>query len=183
MALKELLLAAILSWPAPWYPPGRPNPETPEQYKQRVSTIATAVALESAEFEGWRLGRRALAAATLTLWYGETRFSYEVHEQGTSRWGQDVGKAKCLGQLHVSKLVPQEEWEQMVGSDLDATRRCARATMRVLAAMARMCSARSTSEEHMARVFAAYGSGRGCDGVGPQAKKRAKRFRRLLQYI
>ena len=182
MAFKELLLAAILTWPAPWYPPGRPNPETSDGYKLRVATIAEAVVIESRDVNDWGLGRRALVAATLTLWYSETRFSYEVHALGTSRWGQDVGKARCLGQLHTSKLVPKSEWEQTVGADLEATRRCARATMRVIAAMARMCSATEATPHHMARVFAAYGSGRGCE-LSAQAQRRAQRWQRLMARI
>lgn len=181
MTLKATLLAAILHWAAPWYPPGE-NPETEDAYRARLGTLAEAVALEAESAKHAGLGRRALAAATLTVWYGETRFSYEVHVEGKSRWHQDWGKAKCLGQIHVSGLVPQEEWEQLVGSDLEATRRCARATMRVLAAQARYCSVASASEWGMSRVFAAYGSGRGC-AVTPQAKKRAQRWSLLMQQI
>ncbi len=181
MALKELLLAAILQWSPPWYPPGE-NPETQDAYNLRLATIAEAVALESETATNWSLGRRALAAATLSVWYGETRFSYEVHALGQSRWHQDWGKAKCLGQIHASGLVPKQEWLHMVGADLASTRRCARATMRVLAAQARYCSVRSASQEGMARMFAAYGSGRGC-GVTPQAKKRARRWGVLMQQI
>jgi hypothetical protein len=181
MALKELLLAAILQWAPPWYPPGE-NPETVADYHARLETIAEAVALESTSVAAGRLDHRALAAATLTVWYGETRFSYEVHALGKSRWHQDWGKARCLGQIHVSGLVPQQEWEQMVGADLEATRRCARATMRVLAAQSRYCSVRGANQGSLARVFAAYGSGRGCR-VTPQAKKRSRRWAVLMQRI
>jgi hypothetical protein len=181
MLLKELLLAAILQWQAPWYPPGQ-NPETPEQYQTRLETIAEAVALEAKAIAPAHLDSRALAAATLTVWYGETRFAYEVHALGTSRWKQDRGKARCMGQLHVSKLVPADEWEQMVGADLQSTRRCARATIRVLLAVSRYCGAAHASEAHMARVFAAYGSGQGC-GVDQRARSRARRWARLLSGI
>lgn len=181
MILKETLLAAILLWAPPWYPPGE-NPETLDTYRARLETIAEAVAVESEAAARAGLGRRALAAATLTVWYGETRFSYEVHVEGKSRWHQDWGKARCLGQLHVSGLVPKDEWELLVGGDLEATRRCARATMRVLAAQARYCSVKAPTEWSLARVFAAYGSGRGC-AVTPQAKQRAKRWSTLMQRI
>lgn len=181
MALKELLLAAATSFAPPWYPPGK-NPESAEQYRARLDTIAEAIAIESEAATNWGLGRRALAAAALTIWYGETRFSYEVHALGKSRWTQDWGKARCLGQIHVSRLVPREEWDKLVGSDLHATRLCARATMRVLAAQAAYCRVTSAGESGLARVFAAYGSGRGC-AVTPQAKRRAARWSRLMQRI
>lgn len=181
MGLKELLFAAILHWQAPWYPPGK-NPETPQQYRARLETIAEAVALEARAVPATHLDFRALAAATLTVWYGETRFAYEVHALGKSRWKQDRGKARCMGQLHVSKLVPREEWEQMVGADLESTRRCARATIRVLLAMSRFCGGQGASQTHMAHVFAAYGTGAGC-GLTEQAKARARRWARLLNGI
>ncbi len=181
MALKELLLAAALKFAPPWYPPGQ-NPESFDQYRARLDTIAEAIAVESEVASNWGLGRRALAAATMTVWYGETRFAYEVHALGKSRWTQDLGKARCMGQIHVSRIVPRQEWELMVGADLQATRLCARATMRVLAAQAGYCRAQSASEASMARVFAAYGTGRGC-ALTPQAKKRAVRWALIMQQI
>src|SRR5688572_9317550 len=114
MAFKEVLLAVILHWQAPWYPPGQ-NPEDPQDYQTRLGVVAEAVALEANEHVAGRLDRRALAAATLTVWYGETRFAYEVHALGQSRFGQDLGRARCLGQLHTSGLVPEAEWQQLVG--------------------------------------------------------------------
>ncbi len=181
MALKELLLAAIIQWAPPWYAPGK-NPETTDDYQARLQTIAEAVALEVETANHAGLGKRGLAAATLVTWYGETRFSYEVHALGKSRWHQDYGRARCMGQIHANKLVPKEEWDQLVGADLESTRRCARATMRMLAANARYCSVRGASQSGIARMFAAYGSGRGC-AVTPSSKKRAKRWAMLMQGI
>lgn len=180
MALKELLLGAILQWSPPWYPPGE-NPETPVQYEARLATIAEAVALE-AEAMPWRLGSPALAAATLTIWYGESRFTYDVHVLGRSRWGQDLGQARCMGQVHATKLVPSEEWGRLVGGHLSATRRCARATMRVLTAMARMCSINSLDPEQIAVMFGAYGSGKGCR-ASQQSRSRALRWQWLMERI
>lgn len=181
MALKDVLLTAILSWQAPWYPPGQ-NPENPEEYRARLAIVAEAVALEAVQQKGGKFDTRALAAATLTVWYGETRFAYEVHALGKSRWGQDVGRARCLGQIHQSRLVPQEEWELLVGADLESTRRCARATMRVLLAMSRYCSIDAANEANLARVFAAYGTGRGC-GETTSSKSRARRWARMMSQI
>jgi hypothetical protein len=181
MALKDVLLAVILHWQAPWYPPGQ-NPEHPEDYQARLAVLAEAVSIEALEQKTGAIGPRALAAATLTVWYGETRFAYEVHALGTSRWNQDVGRARCLGQLHQSKLIPEEEWQALVGADLESTRRCARATMRVLIAMSRYCSIGSANETSMAQVFGAYGSGRGCL-VSTTSKSRARRWSRMMSQI
>lgn len=181
MAFKESLFAAIMAWIPPWYPPGH-NPETETEYSARLSTIAEAVAMESELAATKSFGRRELAAATMVVWYGETRFSYEVHARGESRWHQDWGQARCLGQLHKSRLVPEEEWTATVGADLESTRNCARATMRVLVAQSRYCRMRGASESALGRVFAAYGSGRGCTPT-PQSKHRAKRWARLMQRL
>ena len=181
MALKELLLAAIVQWAPPWYPPGK-NPELPDQYRARLDTIAQAVAIEAAQVKKTRLDKRALAAATLVIWYGETRFSHGVHVKGVSRWGQDRGKARCMGQIHVSGLVPKKEWDLLVGGDLEATRRCARATLRVLAAQSRYCGVRRPTEAGIAKVISAYGTGKGCRTTD-QGKKRARRWARLMKGI
>ncbi len=181
MSLTQLLLAALLQLQAPWYPPGK-NPETHEQYRARLETIAEAIVTEARAVGPKHLDVRALAAATATVWYGETKFAYEVHVLGKSRWKQDRGKARCMGQLHASRLVPKEEWETLAGADLQATRRCARATIRVLLAVSRYCGAVGPSESHLARVFAAYGSGQGCS-PDRRAESRARRFRWLLSAI
>jgi hypothetical protein len=181
MTLKEILLAAILQWNPPWYPPAT-NPESLVEYRTRLDTIAEAVALEAELVTGSVLGPRELAAATLTVWYGETKFAYEVHALGQSRWSQDLGHARCLGQIHVSGLVPRSEWDQLVGKDIAATRNCARATLRVLSAMARYCSVRSATRSGLERVFGAYGSGRGC-AVTEQSRERARRWEWLMQSL
>jgi hypothetical protein len=181
MAWQELLLAVVLTWQPPWYPPGK-NPETPEQYKARVDVIVEAVATEARLNEDWALGPKALAAATMVIWYRETRLAHEVHAGTKSRYGQDDGKARCLGQLHVSGLVPKEEWETLTGTDLMATRRCARATMRVLTAYAGLCRAKSADAPTLARVFGAYGSGKGCTATR-QSRARAQRWAKLMSRL
>ena len=170
MALKELLFAAIVQWIPPWYPPEK-NPETLEQYKARLETIAEAVAPSVP----WYLGEKAMAASVLTIWYGETRFAYEVLALGSSRWGQDVGKAKCMGQIHHNKIVTKDEWERLEGATLAATRRCANATMRMVRAMAHYCKVRQLQPESLARVFAAYGSGQGC-ALSDESRSRGRRW-------
>jgi hypothetical protein len=195
MALQEALLAAMLQWTPAWYAPKR-NPETPEQYHSRLTMISQIVAEEAeavaadvpiwqfstGEIVKWPLGARALAAATLVIWYGETKFAYELHAKGKSRWGQDVGKAHCMGQLHRSKLIPKDEWEKTVGATKEATRSCARATMRVLAVHTQRCGADKPTASQFSHVFFAYGSGKGC-GENRQSQNRGSRLVQLLNSL
>jgi hypothetical protein len=181
MSLKELLLAAILQWNPQWYAPEH-NPESNSDYQARLGIIAEAVALEAQQVGPTVLGTRELAAAALVVWYGETHFSYEVHALGQSRWSQDLGQARCLGQIHVSGLVPRADWDKLVGADLTSTRNCARATIRVLSAMARYCGVRAATRAGLERVFGAYGSGRGC-AVSEQSRDRAQRWERLMHTL
>jgi hypothetical protein len=195
MALQEALLAAMLQWSPAWYAPNR-NPETAEQYRSRLTLISEVVANEAeaaaagallwqfsdGEIVKWRFGARELAAATLVIWYGETKFAYEVHAKGKSRWGQDVGKAHCMGQLHRSKLVSKAEWEQTVGASREATRNCARATMRVLAVHVQRCGAAKPTAPQFSRAFFAYGSGKGC-GQNRQSENRGIRFVQLVSQL
>jgi hypothetical protein len=195
MGLQEALLASMLQWAPTWYPPGH-NPETPEQYRERLVMISEVIADEASlaaagkpvwefsngETVSWTLGAQALAAAALTVWYGETKFSFDLHVHGKSRWGQDRGKAHCMGQLHVSKLVPKPEWESTVGATRAATRNCARATMRVLAVHVQRCGVDGPTADAFARVFFAYGSGQGC-GRNLQSVNRGRRFVHLLSKL
>ena len=158
--LKSALLAAALSLPPPWYPPGA-NPETQEHYENRVARIAVAIAEEAEQAPGWSWGARPLAFAALTVMYKESHFALAVHSG--EKLG-DEGRAACLGQLHVSGLVPRHEWMELTGVDVAATRRCARATMRLLAVQHRGCRMRRQSPTigNMSQIFAAYGSGGSC---------------------
>lgn len=175
--LKAALLSVALALPSPWYSPGQ-NPETREQYENRVEVIAQAVAIEANEARGWNWGARALAVAALTLMYNESHFALPVHSG--ARLG-DHGRASCLGQIHVSGLVPKQEWLELTGVDLESTRRCARATIRLLVAQYRSCglNRRPVSLEGMASLFAKYGTGSSCrpnDG----SRARAREWQRLM---
>ena len=184
MTLTEALLSVALSLPAPWYAPGK-NPETPDQYRARVETIAKAVALEADAADGWRWDSVSLAAATLVIWYGESRFALDVHNgSGRSRYGEDDGRARCFGQIHQTGLVPKAEWEKLAGVDLESTRRCARATMKVLSVQGRHCGMR-TGKPNMwavARMVAAYGSGKGCAPT-KASTLRARRWSKLREQL
>lgn len=178
MLLKEALLTIALAFPAPWHPPGT-NPETPEQYRERLETIAEAIAIESRLGKPLPEGDHALAAATLVLWQAESSFSLAVHTNvGKTRWGQDYGRARCLGQLHASGLVPKAEWETLAGADLAATRRCAAATMRMLRAQYWVCKSRRGNGGRVARMYEAYATGRTCE-PRQRSNTRAYRWKRV----
>jgi len=182
MALKEALLAVALGFPAPWYEPGK-NPETPDEYRARLEIIAEAIALEATGADAWPHGAEGLASATLVLWQAESRLSYDIHANtGNDPWGQDYGRARCLGQLHATGLVPQSEWETLAGSDLAATRRCANATMRVLRAQYWVCKSRAGAGDPIARMFEVYATGRSCN-PGRRSHMRTQRYQRVLQQI
>jgi hypothetical protein len=113
---------------------------------------------------------------------GESLFDVRVHAgEKHPVWTQDDGKAMCLGQIHVSGIVPESEWRTLAGTDLAATRRCARATMRLLIAHQRHCDARTKvpTPQAIARVFASYGTGGQCTPT-KRSLERAGRWARTV---
>jgi hypothetical protein len=183
MNLAEILLAIALSLPPPWYGTGK-NPETPLEYRERMQTIATAIALEAQANEDWQWDPTSLAATTFVTWYSESKFALEVHNgSGRSRFGEDAGLARCLGQLHKTGWVPKSEWRLLTGTDLEATRRCARATMKVLAMQGKRCKMRHKPNLWaVARLEAAYGHGLSCAPT-KASTSRARRWAKLMDRI
>jgi hypothetical protein len=175
--LKAALLSAALSLPPPWYPPGE-NPETLEQYRARVDVIASAISTEANQAPGWGWGSRALAFAALTIMYNESGFALSVH---TGEKLGDRGRASCLGQVHMSGMVPKHEWARLTGVDTESTRRCARATIRYLVAQHRGCKlhTRPLDLSNMARVFTAYATGGSCV-PGKVGLIRAREWNKLM---
>jgi hypothetical protein len=150
--------------------------EPADERMLRAATMATAVHFEAQQSRG-PLSSTQVAAATLTTWNHETRFAVGVHAGGVGRWGSDLGKARCMGQLHLTGLIARDEWLASGGLDLASTRMCARLTMRVLQVMARRCQF-DGSNASWHRVFSAYGSGKGCAPV-PKLKVRVKTLRKI----
>ena len=175
MNLSAAILTAALSLPSPWR-----SPEPEDAYHARLETIATAVAVEASEAR-WRHSPELLAAVVLATWWSETRLSLEAHDG--SRTG-DNGRALCLGSVYPSGLVPRATWRQLTGTSLEATRRCARATIRVWLAQYRQCvdRPRAATTEALARGFAGYGYGR-CVAPPSWARDRARRALRLAAQI
>ena len=160
-------LAIIVAWlvaEALRMPASVDPAETAEDRRARVEMIARSAAvasLEHADGSGWRW--RELAAAVLVKQHAESRFALDVHSG--ARLG-DRGKAACLGQLHQSRFLPASEWRALVGTDEDATLRCAQATARMLVAHARHCQVwrgLRANWEIVAITFASYGTGGQCD--------------------
>lgn len=181
--LAEILLAIALSLPAPWYEPGK-APETDEQYRERLQTIATSIALEAEANEDWQWDSTSLAAVTFVTWYSESKFALEVHNgSGKSRHGEDEGRARCLGQLHKTGWVPKSVWKTLAGTDLEATRRCARATMKVLAMQGKRCNMKKRPNLWaVARMEAAYAHGMSCAPT-KNSTARARRWAKLMARI
>lgn len=189
--LKDLLLAAALALPKPYYAPDSKAAgalETDAAYEARVEVIAEGVANATLwEREGWDgkpryftafkfpWGRQVLAAMVLTHWYEESRFALEVHAGAEHPvWTQDVGKARCLGQHH-RNWMSVDAWRELAGTDTAATERCATATARMLAHAARMCGQRDNdmNPDGLLAVFSAMGGG-GCEPTAPGRRKVAR---------
>lgn len=174
----EALLATMLTLPPPWTQPGAEEPA--EERRARLQTIAEAIAIETARRpEGWRWERMDLAALLLATTYEEGhRWSADVH---SGRRTGDRGRARCLAQVHVSRLVSRAEWLASTGTDLEATRLCMRLATRVLAAAGKCVSpGRALDAVQVARIVAAYGSGRDCNPKRPFARSRARLWTRLV---
>lgn len=156
MTILPKLLTAALSWPLPWYAPGK-CPETPDERDSRVTTIVVANYVESRDPpEGWGLTPDDLAWAGLVVTYHESRrWSLEVHD-GSKRGDNDA--SVCLGQIHGGG-------DELAGVDIDATRRCFRAVNVHLATHWRRCLSSSSdpSAWNMGAVFSGYGTGHSCN--------------------
>lgn len=175
--LTAAVLAIILRLPGPWEQPGHEEPA--EERRARLTTIATAIGAESAEPpEGWRWSSRELAAALIATTYPESqRFHRDVH---SGRRRGDRGKAACIGQVHAQPLVPRAEWRASMGTGLEATRVCIRATARVLGASARCVGpGRELDAAQVARIAAAYGTGKSCNPRLSFARARGRHWLEL----
>lgn len=196
--LEEKLQDAALAQPRPWYEPGTDSPgarETEPEYELRVRlavrSLAAATVRErkdgtySVMPPDWWYGRKTLVAAVLTHWYEESRLAYEVHA-GTEHpvWDQDVGRARCLGQLHVG-LVPKREWQRLAGIDEEATKRCARWTASALTRMALYCGKGKRGADTFQSILLPMFSAMGGNGCAPTLAGRRKvaRFAKIWREL
>lgn len=131
MSVATIAAIVALALAAPR--PGR-DTESAEDRTARVTTIAIAAAeaAESDEGDAWPWDRESLAVAALAVtWHESIRWSRWVH---AAPWVRDVRgtRATCLGQIHVTPWVPIAEWRTLAGVDVEPTRRCLGAVVRVL---------------------------------------------------
>lgn len=178
--MLEKLLAVLVALPAPFYPPGR-GPETPDEYERRLRTMAKAIVVESYTDHWTGRPREDLVALVAVTWYQESHFHLAVHK-GEARGAG--GRANCLGQIVPNSLVPRSKWRRLAGSDLESTRRCAAATIRIVAHHADKCVTHDGALTQMdaAKVFAGYAKGQSCV-PGRRSLFRAKRWARVRAQI
>lgn len=131
---------------------------------ERLSRAYALAVVPYANGTGWTGSE--LAMALLILIYEETKLDERIHAgTGHPTWTEDRGLAKCLGQLHSSKLIPIELWMKLAGTDEESTLRCAEATAKVWVSVSKQCGAwigQRASRERVAATFMAYGSGGSC---------------------
>lgn len=189
--LEQQLYYAAMQQPRAWYEPGSEADgarETQAEYEHRIGLMVKALAEVTVRVREdgtartmpalWKWGRKAIAAAVLTHWYEESRFALEVHA-GTKHpvWTQDVGRATCLGQLHVG-LVSANDWAKLAGTDFGATKLCARWSARALTRMALYCGGKRTKFQDIALpMFSGLGGG-GC-AVTLSARNKVARFAKI----
>ena len=196
--LEERLLAAALAQPRAWYAPGVLTPgalETQSAYEERIKLAVSALSRATMRARGdgtyavvppdWFWHRKTLVVAVLAHWYEESRLAYEVHA-GLDHpvWTQDVGRARCLGQLHVG-LVPAQEWAALAGLDEQATQRCAAWTARALTRMALYCGKGRRGADKLDDILLPMFSAMGGGGCSPTVAGRAKlvRFAKMWREV
>ena len=149
--------AMLLALQPPW------GAETPLEFRTRMAMLAS-VTNDLPDAKGLGTYTRP---AVIAVWHGETRFDVEVHKGLPGRWGSDKGRARCLGQIHKSGLVPGAKWKQLAGLDRASTARCASATRRILYSAWTICRSRNsgrptTIRRDLARMFGLYATGSRC---------------------
>lgn len=170
--------------------------ETEEAWIARSNTMSRSL-FDAAEGIETRMEKRWLVAAAIAIWVAESHFSLEVHQGGLTRWGSDVGKAKCFGQIHERsvgiklqegetleefRLRQTQVWESLVGTDYEATRRCAEATMRQFLGKLGNCAHLSGRDKWLG-AFGDYGSGGASCKEGPTSEKRYNRMLQIVQRL
>ena len=170
-AIAVAVWTAMLPLPAPYYAPGK-APETCAERAERLTVPAYAIAYETEDADVWAEGwtRWDWVSAGIAKTYAESRrFALEVHD-GRARG--DRGQSVCLGQI-------MGGGDELVGVDLEATRRCYREVFRHLQLHQRRCRVLVPTREGLARVFSGYGTGHSCSATRRWAVRRAAMWARL----
>ncbi len=174
------------------------RPETAEEARARLEVIARAIETASAEATTaepgerplWPWPRRELVAGLLAIARHESGLRRDVHEGvghaalGDCSRGRDgVRRCRsvCLVQVQTGGLDTRRgAWlgRDLVGLDVDSTRRCLTAGAELLA-RARWSCARS-SEAWFAPSVALYGSGVSCGTRRAWVQRRAATYARVI---
>lgn len=151
--------------------------ETPRERGDRVADIVLAAEDVVAEVYRDPWTRRAWVAALLAKGEAESgNWAKAVHSG--ARTG-DGGRARCVGQVHSSKLLPRAAWLATTGTSREATRRCWRAVLRYLRGAMGHCRG-GLNVDGFARAYALYGTGDSCEPTS-WSRRRAQRWAYLVE--
>jgi hypothetical protein len=114
-------------------------------------------------------------AMLMTIGWHETKFAIRLGENRCNPWECDGGRARHYWQTHQHGLT-DAEWEALVGTDLETTKRAARHALRLIRRSYAMC--RSLPDPIRATLYA-YGSGRGCVGTTKTLDARVAMVKRI----
>lgn len=181
--------AEVLSWTPTWYPAGG-GPETEQDRRERWTMVADVLSDLPQGTDLWPQDQTALVA---TIWKFESSLDFHVHGGERSPIGhQDRGTSRCLGQIkHVKHWWTLKQWSELAGRDVESTKRCASATLKVIGYHLKRCKLRQELPEY-ARwrapltegeagiLFNAYGTGSSCSEGLP---KRVKFFMGLREVL
>lgn len=148
-----------------------PDGEADATRMQRLDTVVQVLQSQEPPTR-WPYGVASWRALLARTWYEEgARFALAVHE---GRKRGDNGRAACFGQVWShGVLLPRAQWLATMGTDLESTAACARATANYLTVSVERCMRPSLSEfENTARVVMLYGTGKRCT-PGAWAYRRA----------
>lgn len=162
--------------PKPWVHPKKVPVESIEERIDRVKLIALATTLElrNSEKLNWIWDSEDLAISGFSkMWHESGRFSYDVH---TGKKRGDKGKSVCLGQI-------MNGGEDLVGTDLESTRRCVAQVFKHISLHANRCLKYTPNTPPsvwaMAKAYAGYGTGHSCNAdifIFTNEEKTKKRY-------
>jgi hypothetical protein len=168
--------------------------ETEEERLARMTTISHGIqyAVEGSTCSDhpyedcdreWLYSEHELAALLVTIGYHETRFARHVHEGQCMPHECDAvrmpgggvyHRARSSWQMHRISLVRGDEWAEMLGTSLHATRTAATVAARILSFSAMRCGS-------IEGAISSYATGTTCRWSG--AAPRMRTYRRFLKRI
>lgn len=154
MSFTQYLLVVLLSLPGAYH-----DTETWQERSARMETVARAVDVASSRAtcsaaynvpecnRQWLGSKKDLALLLVTKGWWESRFAQNVHEGRCRPFECDAIKingvivhlARTPWQLQKTSFVRLGEWDDMVGTDFNATSTAAWVAIRVMASSYRRC--------------------------------------------